>query len=506
VPFFDALADEARYALTLWVFVFVLASVIFSRAAGVSRPRLKAIFFFLILHLIGLIVIAGIIDHDPELVYGLRPAVWVFGAWAFVGSSGALLFGVFLPRTRLRTPLIVQDVVVALGMIGATIFVLSRADIELSGLIATSAVVTAILGFSLQDVIGNIAGGLALQADNSIEEGDWIKVGDVVGRVSEIRWRHTAVETRNWETVLIPHTIMTRSNVFILGKRQGQPVQLRRWVHFHVDWRFQPGDVIDVVRTAVCAAKIEGIARVPLPSVVLLEMADTFGRYAVRYHLVDLAADDPTDSEVRACVFFALQRADIKLAMPAHALFLTEETLDRKALKQAERAEQRRQLIDSMELFADLSDDEKTELAAQLRYAPFAKGELMTRQGSEAHWLYLMQEGQATVRVSDGKNEREVARLTGPCFFGEMSLLTGEPRDATVMADSEVECYRLDKAAIKQIIAARPAVMEMMAQAVAQRREALQHARDQLKSTRERSEQNESNAILSKIRSFFALD
>lgn len=137
-------------------------------------------------------------------------------------------------------------------------------------------------------------------------------------------------------------------------------------------------------------------------------------------------------------MYFALQRADMTLAMPAHAVFVTQETTDRKAIKTEKQVIRRRQLLASLELFSGLSDAERTELARTMKYAPFAEGEVMTRQGAEAHWLYLMEDGKAVVRVSDGLNDREVAQLAGPCFFGEMSLLTGEPRSATVIADSNV--------------------------------------------------------------------
>jgi small-conductance mechanosensitive channel len=408
---------------------------------------------------------------------------------------------------RLHAPLIVQDVVVGLAMVAASVAVLSRAGVNLSGLIATSAVFTAILGFSLQDVIGNIAGGLALQVDNSIGLGDWIKVGDVTGRVVEIRWRHTAVETRNWETVLIPNTVMTKSNVMILGRRRGQPAQLRRWVHFNVDWRFQPGDVINVVQNAVRAAHIERVARDPQPNVVLMDMTDTFGKYAVRYWLTDIAVDDPTDSDVRACVYFALQRADMTLAMPAHALFVTEETQDRKAIKTEKQVLRRRALLDRLDLFAVLSNDERNELARHMRYAPYARNEVMTRQGAEAHWLYLMEEGTAVVRVSDGVSDREVAQLTGPCVFGEMSLLTGEPRSATVIASSEVECFRLDKAAIQPLLTHRPPLAEALAGVLAERKMALATAREGLSAdTAKERAAREAGALLSRIKSFFALD
>lgn len=507
MSFFEALGQEAVQSYTPWVLAVAAITFVLSKAIAVDKPRFKALFFFVGAHLTLLVATAGFHAAGSTLAELTRSPTWVFGAVSLVACGATLLFSVILPRVRLHTPLIVQDVVVGIAMVATAVAVLSRAGVNLSGLIATSAVFTAMLGFSLQDVIGNIAGGLALQVDNSIEEGDWIRVGDVTGKVVEVRWRHTAVETRNWETVLIPNTVMTKSNVFILGKRRGQPRQLRRWVYFNVDWRFQPGDVVNVVQTAVRAAQIERVAREPQPNVVLIDMTETFGKYAVRYYLTDIAVDDPTDSEVRACVYFALQRADMTLAMPAHALFVTEETSDRKAIKTEKQLARRRQLLETLELFKGLAAEERNELARHMKYAPFARGEVMTRQGADAHWLYLVEDGEATVRVSDGLNDREVAQLKGPCFFGEMSLLTGESRSATVVANGEVECFRLDKAAMQKVIAARPEVAEQLARVLAERKVTLQAVKEGLSAdaARERAAR-ETNALLSRIRSFFALD
>lgn len=505
VSFFDVLAAESRASLTPWILLITAAALVLSRLLATDRPRFKVVLGLLGLHVLGLVATAAA-HESPVVAEQIRTPTWVFGALAFVGSAATILFSAVLPRLRIPAPRIVQDVLVALTMVVVAVLVLGRAGVNLSGLIATSAVFTAMLGFSLQDVIGNIAGGLALQVDSSLEEGDWIKVNDVTGRVVEIRWRHTAVETRNWETVLIPNTVMTKSNVIILGRRRGQAKQLRRWVYFNVDWRHQPGDVIHVVQTAVRAAQLDRVAREPAPNVVLMDMTDTFGKYAVRYYLTDIAVDDPTDSEVRSCVFFALQRAEMSLALPAHALFVTEETADRKAGKKQQQLARRQKLLERLTLFAGLSNETRAELAQRIRYAPFAGGEVMTRQGAEAHWLYLVEDGKAAVRVTEGGHEREVAQLAGPCFFGEMSLLTGEPRSATVVALGEVECFRLDKAALQDLIAERPEIAEQLARAVSERQVGLLAAKEGLSAeVAGRRAAEEANALLRRIRTFFAL-
>ena len=498
--------NEGREASTAWVLGVSLVAFLLSKLSTIDRARFKAALFFLSMHLVTLLLTAGLQVKQSPLAEAFRTPMWVFGAVGLVGASATLIFNVVLPRLRLKLPLILQDVVVAIASVATAVAVAGRAGVSLSGLIATSAVFTAVLGFSLQDVIGNIAGGLALQIDNSIGEDDWIKVGDLVGRVVEVRWRHTAIETRNWETVLIPNAVLMKSQVLVLGRRQKQPRQLRRWVWFNVDWRHQPNDVIDVVNAAVRAAQLSNVAKTPLPNTVLMDMADTYGHYAVRYWLTDLHVDDPTDSAVRGCVFSALARAGMSPAKPAHALFVTEENSERKAEKTEAQLERCRKLLRDLPLFRVLSDAERETLASGMRYAPFARGEIMTRQGADAHWLYLMEDGDAVVRVADGDIQKEVGTLKAPTVFGEMSLLTGEPRLATVIATSDSECFRLDKAVFQQVLGARPELAEKIANLLAERRGALDAAREGLDAEAAAARQaKDANALLGRIRRFFAL-
>lgn len=501
------LAFEAR---TPWILGGVLIAVPLVRRFSSDRPRLKAVLVFAFLHVMMLVLSAGFTQSGTQLDEYFKVPCWVFGGVAIVGATATLLFSVILPRLKLTVPHIVQDVSVALLSIAAAVTVAGRAGVNLSGLIATSAVLTAVLGFSLQDTIANIAGGLGLQTDNSIEVGDWIRVGtgpnDINGRVVLIRWRYTAIETRNWETVLVPNRVLMNSSVMVLGRRGGQAQQWRRWVYFNVDFRFQPGDVIDVAQAAVRGAKLERVAKDPPPNCVLMDMSESYGRYAIRYWLTDLAADDPTDSEVRQVVFFALERAGMRLALPAHAVFITEETADRAAIKTQKQLERRRGLLEKISIFSPLSDEERQELARGMKYAPFARGEVMTRQGAEAHWLYLLEDGRAGVRVSDGVTEKEVAQLEGGSFFGEMSLLTGEPRAATVIAMTDVECFRLDKAIFQRVIERRPEVMQQVASLLAQRRVELQAAREGLDAETAKARRRSAEVdLLDRMKRFFGL-
>lgn len=131
----------------------------------------------------------------------------------------------------------------------------------------------------------------------------------------------------------------------------------------------------------------------------------------------------------------------------------------------------------------------------------------MTRQGAEAHWLYLITRGDAEVRVSvEGNLTERVATLHKGGFFGEMGMMTGEPRTATVVALSDVECYRVDKEAFNEILQKRPEIAEHISEHLAQRRAELDAAREGLNEEAKRARMNyHKDDLLNRIRNFFTL-
>src|SRR5256885_17169044 len=111
---------------------------------------------------------------------------------------------------------------------------LHRSGVQLSGIIATSAVVTVVLGLSLQATLGNVLGGIALQLDDSIHLGDWLQLPNgQQGKVKAIRWRHTVVETRTWYTVIVPNASLLTHTILILAPAAATPTQHRRGGSFN---------------------------------------------------------------------------------------------------------------------------------------------------------------------------------------------------------------------------------------------------------------------------------
>jgi small-conductance mechanosensitive channel/CRP-like cAMP-binding protein len=438
----------------------------------------------------------------------LREAAVIAGGIAIIRLSGLFVFRVALRWVRIDPPRIVEDMLVMLGYLAWGMVRLRYAGLDLSQIVTTSALMTAVLAFSMQDTLGNLLGGVALELDSSLAVGDWVRIDDVEGQVVDIRWRSTSVQTRNWDTVVIPNSYLMRNRFAVHGRRRSSPLQWRRWIWFNVDYSAPPARVIESVENAVCAAAIAGVAATPAPQCVLMDFEHGYGRYALRYWLTDFSRDDPTDSEVRVHVLAALQRAGFRIAVPEYNLHTVKESGKHVQEVHAREITHRLDALKRVDLFAGMSAQELQTISERLVFAPFAKGDVITRQGAVAHWLYILTAGDAEVVVDQPGGERRIVSTlpSGTCF-GEMGLLTGEPRRATVVAATAVECYRLDKASLEDILRTRPALAEDFSRMLVTRQADLDRKLEQADAAQfTHRSAHEHSEILARIRNFFGLE
>lgn len=457
-----------------------------------------------------LAAVATLAQHAgrPALARGLDHAALLLVGVGLIRIGGMALFRVLLPALRIEPPRILEDLVVVAGYLLWLLVSLSMAGVDLTSLVATSAVITAVIAFAMQDTLGNLLGGLALQLDDSFEIGDWLRFDDQTGQVIQIQWRFTALRTRNGEKVVIPNAQLMKSKFVVIGRRGAGGLGQRRWIRFEVDVAVKPARVIAAVEQAMAAADIPNVARDTPASCVAMDFASGAVHYALRYWLVDPAPDDPTDSAVREHLLATLQRNGWRLAVPDHLVHLVQDDEARREAAWQRELSRRLAALDAAPLFAQLDDDERHRIAERLVPAPFARGDVMTRQGAEAHWLYLIAAGEAEVywEAPDGER-RLLTRLASGNIFGEMGLMTGAPRSATVVAASDVECYRLDKAGFADVLHARPALAEAMSHVLAERQQRNETLRDEFSKARGDAPQAAQHAaILQRMREFFRLD
>ena len=473
-----------------------------------SRKRMGTSALLAVISMAG-IVVAGMLGAGAgagglvKIGYIISQLLAVIAA---ANVAGTLTFSVVLPKLRVSVPKILQDLILAGAYVAAGLAVLSASGADLSGILATSAVVTAVVAFSLQDTLGNVIGGMVLHLEDTFVPGDRIRIDENEGVVREIRWRQTTLETLSGDLIIIPNIVLMKGSVVVLGRAAGN--KRFRTVSFNVYYDKQPGEVIGPVEQALRDDPPPGVAAEPAPDCIIKDFQPGSVLYEARYWLTDFSAPGGVDARVRARVFYALSRAGIKLSVHGRTMVLAQAAEEVAEKSRKEEQERRLAALNGVYVFQVLTEKEKEILAGRLKSTPFASGEIMTRQGSVADWLYIIYQGAAEVRLyREGNMDYRAVKTLGPGdFLGEAGLLTGEPRSATAVAAGEVRCYRLDREGFAGGLASRPEIAESIAALLASRRIELTEAREIMAGAGAvKGLKTEQQDLLSKIRNFFKL-
>jgi small-conductance mechanosensitive channel/CRP-like cAMP-binding protein len=430
----------------------------------------------------------------------LRLAAMLAFVCGVVALVGLVLFDLVLPPLRVDVPSIVRDVIQLLVAALAILACLRIAGFDVLPLLTTSAVLTAIIGLALQATIANLFGGLALQLDRTLVQGDWIETGTHSGRIVEIGWRSTRLITRDGDTLFLPNSQLVSGEVLNLSRPTGAH---RAEVRVSIHERYAPTAVrqafVDAIRDP------PGVLPYPPPDCLVSELADQAIVYTVRYWISEFERDGSIASEVRTRLWYAGRRAGLDTVPHLYGLAVAAEGEER-AAGRSDTPAARTALLRAVELFEPLDDASCERLARRMRRLEFTTGEPIVQQGSNGDALYVVQHGRIGVRVQVDGSLADVATLGPGDIFGEMSALTGEPRAATCTARSETTCYAIDRAAFEEVLAARPAIAEHFGATLARRQTELDAQREGLSvANRARREVDRSSQLLGRIRELFGL-
>ena len=431
-----------------------------------------------------------------------REALLALLAVAVIRS--AVLFVAHIVLGRFRVPHILVDAVFMLGLIAYAIYRLNAVGLNLAGIVTTSAIVTGALAFSAGETLGNLWAGVSLQLENTLRIGDWVRFDDKVGQVVSIRWRSMAIATPYNETFVVPNSALMKDRIVVLGRAGEAPAPWRRQVTFQVDYEHPPARVCQVITDALRRCEIPNVTDDPPPLCLCAEFQDSGVLYKAVFHLRQIDKISETDSAVLITIFAALQRQNMPIPFPQQVVEIKRRS---GAVEESAEREMRTAVLGTFELFGVLTQSERDAVAAGLRRLPYATNEIVFRKGESADSLCILARGHVRIMDEDAGGRRmPLAELSAPDYFGEMGLLTGQPRSATVVATDDVLCYGLDKASFDAVLKARPEIAEELGHVLA-RRQADTDARHKAAGTDTKSRSAVSGAleIVRRIRHFFAL-
>ena len=364
---------------------------------------------------------------------------------------------------------------------------------SLPALLATSAIITAVVGLALQETLGNLFSGVALALERTVQVGDMVRSGDTIGLVEQLSWRSIKVRTMEGHTILIPNSVASRERLEVY--RRGS-LPMARILRVPLEHDLPPARARAVLEDAV--RDMKGLASTPPPQVVLERFADYAVHYDLRYWLEDYARYIEVDSEVRQRVWYALSRERIPFAYPV----IRQHQYAGGPLRLADTSSPVRAAIDASDLFRPLSPDERQALAAGARLLRFGAGETVVREGDSGESMFLLADGRVGVSAHGRAEESQrVALLEAGSAFGEISLLTGAPRLATVRTLEESVLVEIDKTTLAPILEKNPSLVDGLDAVVLERR---QQTSGQLAKVRGEEDEPE-ESLRTRIARFFDL-
>jgi small-conductance mechanosensitive channel/CRP-like cAMP-binding protein len=440
---------------------------------------------WLLLAFLGLEAALGQGLGDGALVSALARLVFVL---ALVNLVVALLVNPWRDhRPSDRFPAIVQDVaVIGLFLVIATVLLREQ-------LLATSAVGAVVVGFALQDTLGNFFAGLAIQIEKPFRVGHWIRVGDREGQVQEVTWRATKLLTKDGQFLILPNSIISKEPILNYSE---PTVPTRIEVDVGTSYLTPPNDVRLAIGRALDNAPL--VMQSIAPEVHLHAFGPSSLDFKVRFWIEDYARELEARDQVRTLLWYEFRRANIEIPWPIQIEYSREEQPVRTGADVERAAAQ----LASIDLFATLPADTRARLAREAADHLFAAGEAIVRQGDDGNSMFVVLRGAVDV-VLEPSGQR-VASIASGGFFGEMSMLTGDPRTATVRAGGDVQVLEIAAGDIRRLAQDNPGLLEHISTVVATRRVGLAQA--EATAAAAAAEQIQTpDSLLARIRAYLAL-
>jgi small-conductance mechanosensitive channel/CRP-like cAMP-binding protein len=374
---------------------------------------------------------------------------------------------------RLNRPLskIFRDILQALFFIAVALIALHELGFEPGSLLTTSAILTAVLGLSLQEVLGNLFAGLAVQTERPFEVGDWIQVGDgqtLIGQVVELNWRTTKLQTNDLTEIVVPNAMIAKSS--IRNFRRPEPIT-RRLVAFQAPYEVTPNRVERAVLG--CMSHVPGVAESRLPELWTDGFEDSGIGYQLVYFITDFAARKSIESEVRNRIWYALARAGISMPYPTRDLRVTRAHRPPLDAGLVWTKEQSAEVLGQVEFFEFLPEGVRQHLADLATAKRYGRSEPIVVEGAAGDGLFVVAEGRVAVKKDGPAGENlELASLGPGSLFGELSLLTGT-RQATVSAAIESVVLRISHDDFRDVVEQVPGLQESLLVQLTERSERL---------------------------------
>ncbi len=440
--------------VALWIALNLLA-----RSGAVSRDSLK------VLHLAFWVLAGEWVKALPAPPWGIA-AVNSLQLGLLAILTVHLVANVYLgrylkERRQVAVNAVIRDLVrLLIGAIFLLVFLRYVLKLNLATILTPSAILTAIIGLSMQDTLGNLIAGLIIQLEKPFAVNDWIEIDGLKGQVREINWRSTKIETVDQLYVIVPNNKISSQKII----NYSQPTStVKQFLDIGVSYDVPPVKVKRAIRDILKANP--HITDRDSIAVLLRQYGDSCINYQIVYTIDDTSQERAVRDDVYSGLWYQFRKQDINIPYPIRTVIMkpAEPEPDLSALAS---------LLGRLPFFEGVTPDSLQYLARfSLRHA-VEPGYLVFDDQTMGDTMFFVIEGRCKVI----KSGQTLATLGPGDFFGEMSLLTGDRRTARVEAESRGQLMEIDRSAFKVLVETEPIMIRRVEKIFAERAQAFRDA------------------------------
>ncbi len=350
---------------------------------------------------------------------------------------------------------------------------------KITVLLTSTAIVTGVLGFAMQGVLGNLLAGMSLHASRSMSVGDWIEVDGKIGKVVLVNWRETRLRTLGGHMVIVPNGKLADQTI----RNFSSPTNLRRHeVPVAASYGDAPGDVITALVEA--AQSVPAVEKHPVPDAYVTGFKDFCIEYVLRFWSRQYEQRTQIEGHVMRMIWYKFNRRGIEIPFPMSGRLLGNfmeavhaQQFEKPLASEIERivddllgSDFGRKLLAGPDGVCMLSRDELKAVARDVKRTRFTRGETLMNQNDDGESFYVLVRGKVQGSIANSDTTRNVEfELQPGALFGEMSLLTGLPRSATMTAAADCELLEFDRSAFTRLLSLREEIPQVLSDLAAAR-------------------------------------
>lgn len=432
-----------------------------------------------------------------NLISIVKILLWMVLVVAFVRFLNVLIFSTVLSSSQYEVSNLLRNVLSIIIFVVAFFVLLqtqySTAYEKLAPIFTGSTIIAIVLGLALQDTLGNLFAGLAMQADQPFQVGDVLSIPTKgIGVVEDISWRGVKIRTFQNKLLIISNSVLGKESIEVAPRGNLNA----RLVFFNTLYANSPTKTIQVIREAV--RQVENVSQKIRPIVRVRDLGENGIEWEVKYWTENYAKHNETDALIRQRIWYVFQRENIEFAYPTRTIHVETKPQENVFIETDNAIFER---LNNVSIFAPLDDNEIETLANASAVRVFAPDEKIVRKGQKGNSMFVIHRGSVFVQIKEDGQPKKIKTLHEGEFFGEMGLFTGELRTATVIAEEETEVLEINHLCIKPILESNPELVESFSKLIEERRVLLHEQQDELKT----AEQTNEVGVFNSIKKFFGL-